>query len=302
MDSEITQWDVTVRTRSFPLNDNGEILLSDAASSDKEDADFDIVVGVTELPRLTSDGPAALDMTPDADIALISLPGLGPLGLRSKLAQEIRTILQAEPPLQQTTQMVRFPAMLRLLLGMVRVNRPWRLVPSLSSAMAAAGATAAFGVFYSSIWEMATALSPLRLSLITAMSITAMTLWLIIYNRLWDSPRHHGSRVNALVYNVATVLTLVAGVGLMYLGLYLATFAAALTVISWDFLGATLGEPAALAHYATLAWLATSMGTVAGALGSSAEDTIAIQRAAFGNREQERRQAQESRENDHARR
>ncbi|MBP2366780.1 hypothetical protein JOF36_002476 [Pseudonocardia parietis] len=34
---------------------------------------------------------------------------------------------------------------------MVRANRPWRLVPNLSLAIAGAAAGAAFGVFYSNI-------------------------------------------------------------------------------------------------------------------------------------------------------
>jgi hypothetical protein len=43
----------------------------------------------------------------------------------------------------------------RLLAGMVRANRPWQLVPSPATAIAAAVATAAFPIFYSSIWGMA---------------------------------------------------------------------------------------------------------------------------------------------------
>src|SRR5699024_8264109 len=71
----------------------------------------------------------------------------------------------------------------RLIGGMVRANRPWRLVPTLSGALAAAIGTAAFGVFYSSIWEMAVAMSNLRLLWIAVTAVAAMSAWLIIAYR-----------------------------------------------------------------------------------------------------------------------
>ncbi|WP_149361826.1 hypothetical protein [Lolliginicoccus suaedae] len=286
-------YDITVTTRSLPLDEDGEIILSSTASETGEGNAPDIIIGVTELPRLAKSGPIAIDIESRADAALISLPGLGATGHARKVADALKTVLETGTDGERTSFGVRSPRWIRVLLGMIRVNRPWRLVPSLSSAMAAAAATAAFGIFFSSIWKMATALHPARLTLVTIMSIVAMTLWLIAYNRLWDPPRSRGTHTHAAVYNLATVLTVGLGVSLMYAGLYIATFVAALIVISWEFLGSTLGEPASLADYAKLAWLSASMGTVAGALGSSAEDTDEIQRAAFANRERERRAARE---------
>ncbi|WP_278313784.1 hypothetical protein [Lolliginicoccus levis] len=291
---EAENYDITISTRSLPLDKDGEIILSSTASETGEGNAPDIVIGVTELPRLGKNGPIAIDIESRADAALISLPGLGATRHASKVADAISTVLQTGTEGQRTAFGARAPRWPRVLLGMIRVNRPWRLVPSLSSAMAAAAATAAFGIFFSSIWMMATALHPARLTLITAMSIVAMTLWLIAYNRLWDPPGSRGKHTHAAVYNLATVLTVGLGVSLMYVGLYIATMIGALVVISWEYFGTTLGEPASLADYAKLAWLSTSMGTVAGALGSSAEDTTEIQRAAFANRERERRSARES--------
>src|SRR5699024_8706795 len=46
----------------------------------------------------------------------------------------------------------------RTVLGMVATNAPWRTVPQLSTAMAAAAAAGAFGIFYNSIWQMSAAL------------------------------------------------------------------------------------------------------------------------------------------------
>lgn len=149
----------------------------------------------------------------------------------------------------------------RLLCGMVRANRPWRLVPHLASATAAAAATAAFGVFYSSIWKMADTLSPARMLLIAVLAIATMVAWLLLYNRLWDSP--HGDRVpqDTVLYNASTLATLAMGVACTYVLLYGLTLVAALVVIDVGYLGTQLGHPAGIGDYAALAWLACSWGS-----------------------------------------
>ena len=52
---------------------------------------------------------------------------------------------------------------LRVLFGMVRANRPWRLVPGLSKALAAALATGAIATVNSTVWSLAGSLSAPRL-------------------------------------------------------------------------------------------------------------------------------------------
>ena len=86
---------------------------------------------------------------------------------------------------------------LRLLAGMVRDNRPWRLVPHLAGATAAAAGTAAYGVITSSFWKLADALSPLRLAAVTVVSILVMAVWLMVYNHLWDRPSETTERRKA---------------------------------------------------------------------------------------------------------
>jgi hypothetical protein len=51
---------------------------------------------------------------------------------------------------------------LRLLTGMVRANRPWRLFTGLSKALAGVVAVAAFGVVNDTIFQLAAALGPAR--------------------------------------------------------------------------------------------------------------------------------------------
>ena len=177
---------------------------------------------------------------------------------------------------------------LRLLAGMVRDNRPWRLVPHLSSATAAAAATAAYGVVTSSFWTMADALPPWRLALITLLAVAAMTTWLLVYNHLWERPRDRRERGKVVLYNVSTLVTLLFGVACMYAILYVLTLFAAGIVIDGGYLATRVGHPAGWREYATVAWLAASIGIVAGALGSSLENEDAVRRATYSHREQQR--------------
>lgn len=176
-----------------------------------------------------------------------------------------------------------------LVVGMILGNRPWRLVPRLSSALAGAAATGAFGVFYTSIWSMADYLSFGRLVFITVVSILVLSTWLLFHNRLWETPRGARRKEKLLLYNVATVLTVVIAAAAMYVLLFIALFLGSLVVIDQAFLSFELDHEATISEYLNLAWLAASLGTLGGAIGSSFDEAKSVQRATFSQREVERR-------------
>ncbi|KQU04435.1 hypothetical protein ASG56_13900 [Rhodococcus sp. Leaf7] len=186
------------------------------------------------------------------------------------------------------------PALLghaRVVAGMIRTNRPWRLVPTLSGALAAATATSAFGLFYSSIWQMAASMSIVRLTAVSATALLAVTAWLIFPNSLWEKRTRRERGIDRTMYNLATLGTVVAGVVTMYAVLFLVVGAAAAVVISPSFLSERIGRSANVADYVRLAWLSASLGTVAGAVGSTVADQEQILCATFGHREFLRRRA-----------
>ena len=190
-----------------------------------------------------------------------------------------------------------FRGRMQLLAGMVRGSRPWRILPGLSGVMAAATATGSFGVFYTSIWSMADYLSSARLASISLLSIAIMTIWLIAHNDLWERPVVGGRRAERRVsYNLATVITMLLAVAAMYVGLFAAIFGGALIVINSDYLAVQLGHPVSITEYRNLAWLSASLGTIAGALGSSLDNEQAVKRATFSSREYDRRQLSKNRE------
>lgn len=329
VDPDVT-WRVRVRCETLPLDSDGHLPFQDHTRRLLRDNDWDYVVCMTELPRRTGTRRALLfEVDRSLCAALVSVPAMGAVRLRTharwtlvrvlheltgtmpqsgygtgvdgdghrrrgRVATEVLSPvreLPGEPVTQAALSGLR--GQLRLLTGMVRVNKPWRLVPSLSSAIAAAVATAAFGVFYSSIWVMADAASPLRLTLVTVFAVVAMVTWLIAYNGLWERRGPSRDKQRAALYNAATVVTLTIGVLCMYVLLFAFTLVASLVVIEPGYLSEQLRHAASLADYLSLGWLASSMGTVAGALGSTLEGEDAVRRATYGRRELERRARRE---------
>jgi cell division protein FtsX len=71
--------------------------------------------------------------------------------------------------------------------------------------------------------------------------------------------------------------------------LLVATLAAAWFLVTGELLGQTLRHPVGWSEYLTIAWLASSFATVGGALGSGLESDQAVRAAAYGYRQQERR-------------
>jgi hypothetical protein len=173
---------------------------------------------------------------------------------------------------------------LRLLAGMVRANRPWRLIVRLSRALAAAAAAVVFALVTADLWVLADALSWLRLLALTVLSVGATVLWLIVSHRLWEAPHGQGSRQQTVLFNAATTLTLLLGAAFLYAALFALTIAAAALVIDAGVLGDALGHEADVGDYAALAWMASSLATIAGGLGAGLESDEAVREAAYGYR------------------
>jgi hypothetical protein len=200
----------------------------------------------------------------------------------------VREAVSSHPDVDFTLTLNGWHGRARLLFGMVRDNRPWVLVPHLASATAAAGASAAAGIFYNSIWGMAEALPAWRLTLIMVASVTVMAVWLLIYNHLWERPDDHHTPAEAVIYNLSTAVTLLLGVACMYGLLYVSALAVSALIIGPGYLQSQLHHRIGLGDYATLVWLASSIGVVAGALGSSLDGEEAVRKAAYSRRERER--------------
>jgi len=167
---------------------------------------------------------------------------------------------------------------------MVRANRPWRLIVRLSRALAAAAAAVVFALVSSDLWVLAAALDWPRLLVLTVLSVGATVLWLIVSHRLWELRQGRESRQQTVLFNVATTLTLLLGAAALYTALFALTIGAAAVVIDARVLGKALGHGADIGDYAALAWMASSLATIAGGLGAGLESDEAVQEAAYGYR------------------
>jgi hypothetical protein len=325
------RWEVRVSHDALTLDAEQGVSLRTVARERMPSQGWDLMVWLTDLPRRNGTRPIVADLNIACGAALTSLPAIGwvrrQAHVRATLIHVVGFLAQEtlglpttsrrhyrihSRPTEWVSPVRQIPSdrddvdvhlalsgnrgHARLLFGMVRDNEPWRLVPSLSKALAAASATAAFGVFFPSIWDMANALSPARLLLINFFAVVAMVIWLLIHNGLWESKARRADRKEAILYNASTVLSLFIGVACMYLLLASMTFLAALAVIANDYMSVQIGHPVGVLDYAALAWLASSMGTVAGALGSSLETEQAVRRATYSKRERARRARQRRRE------
>lgn len=316
------RWEVETARGPVGLDAEGLLPMLRHGAALRHRHGWDVVVLVTDLPRRAGAQPLVSDYGSDEGVGLVSLPALGAVSLRRRLRRAIvdlvadgllagrgtdpvtsptparrphplsppvARIASAEEGIDAHLALQGTRGTIRLLGGLVRANRPWRLVPSLSPALTAAAAGAAFGVFYSNIWELAVALSPARLGVVAVLAVVAMAVWLIVDNGLWERPAARVHREEATLFNAATAATIGLGVACMALVLIALTTAAAAVVIPPHLLPGSGDGLAAVPSYLRLGVLAGAMGIVAGALGSKLTGPDAVRQAAYSTREQQRR-------------
>ncbi|MFF2303364.1 hypothetical protein ACFVVP_12780 [Streptomyces sp. NPDC058128] len=290
--------------------------------------DWDIVVALTDLPLHSHGRRLVVDLSHEHGLALLSLPSLGGLRLQTRARRAVEEAVLAltgpkdsgagerprgerrPSPLahrltpvrpggagEEETADLRYVVggprgYLRVLAGMVRANRPWRLVPGLSKALAAALATGAVATVNSTVWSLAEALSTPRLVIAMVGSVALMIGWLIVDAELWHRSAEGSpeARQRARLYNTSTVLTVGIGVLVCYGGLLLINVVWALFILNDQVFASLTREPLDATDYWTLSWFVASTATVGGALGSGLESDEAIRAAAYSKREQERRQ------------
>jgi uncharacterized membrane protein len=96
---------------------------------------------------------------------------------------------------------------LRLLLGMVRANRPWRVATRLYRALVAALAAGAFGIVSPEIWRVSAAMEWWRLVATSLLSIAITVVAVIAAHGLWEHAPDPRVREQVVLFNVATAGT-----------------------------------------------------------------------------------------------
>ncbi|SFA94917.1 hypothetical protein SAMN05216266_102401 [Amycolatopsis marina] len=324
--SDRVRWQVELTAEPFEAMAPDFDRLIDKARERVRNTNWDFAVCITDVPVRSDNRFVLADVSGKDGVTLISLPALGGLRLRQRARDTVVPIIdflatkiprpdgRRSPDVPRldrsflemghstsvrkpddgdvTVEIVRKTGsgIIRLLAGMVRANRPWQLVLGLSTALAGSLAGVAFGLLYSSIWQLATALSPLRMIGVILVAIAALSTWIIAGHSLWERRTLPGGRRSSGtgLRNAGTILTVTLGTVAFFLSLVLLASAAAALIIPPDFLAQNLGRPADWQDYLSVAMMASVLGTVAGAVGSGLEDDQTVRRATYGYREQER--------------
>lgn len=288
-------WDLELLSEPFTLGSEDVDVALGRLRAHAEVHEWDLVVGVTELP-LRDDGRyllAALD--PQRHAAVLSLPALGGFRVRARARRAVSGLVSgmAAPtsPDEQRVPMPGLSARWRVLLGMVLANRPWLLATGLKSALVAALATGAVATVDSTVWLLAASLSGWRLAVATVASIAIVVAWIVIDGELWDRPEDGSSqaRERSRLYDTSTLLTLAIGVVIGYAALLVVNLAWALFVLDPALMGDSVGTSPGYGDLLVLAWFVASAATIGGALGTGLESDEAIRAAAYSKREEERR-------------
>jgi hypothetical protein len=293
---------------------NGPADLTDLISAARRrliDEQWHLTVCITDLPLQTARRPVIAHASMTHGVAVLSLPALGAIGVskraegaivrlvaalvgggsesgaarrRSAMSRRLRELGDEVETDSRGVGLIAgvVTGNLRLLLGMLRANRPWRLAVRLSRALVAALAAAVFALVTSDIWRLADRLGPVRLGLLTVGSVSAVVLTLVLGANLWERvPRAGSAREQVIMFNIVTLTTVVIGVLALYVTLLAANLVGAFLLVPRQALGDALGHGASVAGVAALAWLATSIATVGGALGAGLETDEAVREAAY---------------------
>ena len=292
---------------------------------------WDLAVCVTDAPLRMGRRPIVADASATHGVALISLPALGAMQTRRRARDAVirlvdglvgesletghgvaarrvrvgRRLAELAAPIRAVEAPdvddvdLRFVAAvargnLRLLTGMIRANRPWRLIARLSRALAAAAVGGGAG---------ARDLRPLEALGCARLDSPARAHGAVgrrdgaLADRVAPpvgATRGRASREQTVLFNLATTLTLLLGAAFLYAALFAMTLLGAALVIDSGVMAQALGHDAGIGDYVALAWMASSLGTLAGGLGAGLESDEAVREAAYGYRA-ERTSERESR-------
>jgi uncharacterized membrane protein len=282
--------------------------LVDAARRHLLAQDWDLAVAVTELPLRRARRPLVKHASPTHGVGLVSLPALGPRRVRQRLRESLsdvvatlvddgdepehtqRRLVEMASEVEGTAELgIVFVARvlagnMRLLLGMIRANHPWRFATRLSRAVFGAIAAASFALVTTDVWRIGESLAAWRLTALTVASIAIAIVTLITVHGLWERDDDPRVREQVALFNLVTGITLTFGVVSLYLALFTVTLAGAALLIEPSLFQAAVSHPVGLPDYLRLAWFTGSLATVGGALGGTLESDEAVREGAYAYR------------------
>jgi uncharacterized membrane protein len=316
------EWRAVLQTEPAAAASDSDVDLVSIAHKRLLAEGWKLAVCLTDFPVHVGNRPVTAYVSATHGVGLVSVPALGPINLDDRVRDAVLSVVEGllgesvdDPEKERDAERlermrrrladltwlgmgrpevnedrtVRFVAAvglgnLRLLAGMVRANRPWRLVTGLSRAIVGALGLDIFGVASPGVWLIADGLSWVRLLVMGIASLAVISVSLVAAHGLWE--RAYGNRpevrARVVLFNFATAITVVLGVLSLYLALAVVNVVAAGVLLTEPVLERQVGHPVGVSSYLGLAWLVTSLATLGGALGAALENNRAVREAAYG--------------------
>ncbi|MEA2249223.1 MAG: hypothetical protein QOH46_3752, partial [Solirubrobacteraceae bacterium] len=317
-------WEVTVDHEPMAAATTADVDLVEIVRRRMLEAGWDLVICLTDSPVLIGRRPVVAHASVAHGVGLISVPALGAVALETRLRTAVLRLVErllgeerrgrrpherrrrharmrgrldelASPigevqaqeggTIRFVTEVVR--GNLRLLVGMVRANRPWRVVVGLSRALIAALGAGAFGIVSPGVWLVADGLGWARIVAVCVASVVVTCIALMTVHRLWERSPSPAARERVTLFNLATTLTVAVGVVTQFVALLAIAAVCMVAVVAPGVLRDQLGRPVDAAVYLKVALLISTLATIGGALGAALESDRAVRTAAYGYRADE---------------
>ena len=136
-------------------------------------------------------------------------------------------------------------------------------------------ATGTYIAIFSTPWDISLDYSYWRYILLMLLSVLGMVGWLIYSYKLWERPSANTQKLYRFIYNITTFTTLLTITFLNFIVLYILLSLSTILFVppelfsNWTSLNS---EHPTILNYINLIWFITSLGILAGAMGSTVEN------------------------------
>lgn len=179
---------------------------------------------------------------------------------------------------------------IQLIGGLTRANQPWKNIFNFKKIISVAFATGTYVSIFSMPWELSVIYSPLRLIILMVIAILGMAGWLFYAHQLIEKKTAKSQRVYRYIYNSTTLVTLSLITLINYVILYLLLIISITLFVPVELFNSWTSAQSqfTFSNYMRLIWFVSSLGLLAGAMGSTVENEEKIRRITYSYRQYHR--------------
>lgn len=173
----------------------------------------------------------------------------------------------------------------KVILGMTVANRPWTIMPSFKKVVGLAFATGSYMLIFNTLWQLSSIYEIPRFIALMMLAMTGMVTWIMLAHNLWEKKTNFNSNRLRRLYNMTTITTLGIAVIIFYIAMFILFLFAVAIFVPADLYSKVIGHTVGVKEYVKLAWLVSSVATVAGAIGGGLENEEEVRKSTYGYRQ-----------------